>query len=63
MEEWKVGRALPGDATVDQIRTAVEEVLAEPAFAANAQQRSTALAGLDGAGLAATSIESLLDPP
>jgi len=63
LDEWKVGRALTGEATVDQIRTAVHEVLAEPTLAANAQGRSVALAGLDGAGLAATSVESLLNNP
>lgn len=63
LDEWKVGRALAGDATVDQIRTAVDEVLAEPAFAANAHVRSIALDGIEGAGLAAATVEALVTKP
>jgi len=60
LDEWQVGRALKGDATVDQIRTVVGEALAEPALAVNAHMRSLALAGIEGAGLAAASVESLI---
>jgi len=60
IEQWKVGSALPGDADVDQIRSAAEEILATPAFRDNAHERSLAFEGLDGARLAATSIERLM---
>jgi UDP:flavonoid glycosyltransferase YjiC (YdhE family) len=60
IEEWKVGRALPLDAEVSQIRAAVQDVLADPTFRERAGRRSLAFAGLDGAQLAATSVESLL---
>ena len=60
LEEWKVGRALPGDADVMLIRSAVEEVISDPAFREEAARRSHAFAGLDGAHMAATSVESLI---
>lgn len=60
LETWGAGRALPGDASVEQIRRAVELVLADPAYRAEARRRSTALAGCDGAGSAADALESLL---
>jgi UDP:flavonoid glycosyltransferase YjiC (YdhE family) len=60
IEEWKVGRALPLDADVTQIRAAAQDVLGNPAFRAQAGRRSHAFAGLDGAQLAASSVESLL---
>jgi UDP:flavonoid glycosyltransferase YjiC (YdhE family) len=61
LEEWHVGRALPGDATAEQIRAAVEHVLADDTCRASAAQRAVELAGTDGATLAAASIEALLD--
>ncbi len=59
LEEWNVGRALPSDAGVGQIRAAVEAVLADPRCRAEAEQRSLAFGELDGAEIAATSLESL----
>jgi UDP:flavonoid glycosyltransferase YjiC (YdhE family) len=52
--------ALPGDASVEAIRTAARQVLSTPSFKANAQQRATALAGIDGAANAADAVEALL---
>jgi UDP:flavonoid glycosyltransferase YjiC (YdhE family) len=60
IEQWKVGRGLPLDADVTQIRAAAQDVLADPAFRGQAERRSHAFAGLDGAQLAASSVESLL---
>ena len=60
IEQWKVGRGLPLDADVTQIRAAAQDVLADPAFREQAERRSHAFAGLDGAQLAASSVESLL---
>jgi UDP:flavonoid glycosyltransferase YjiC (YdhE family) len=60
IEEWRVGVALPGDADVTQIRDAVAAVLAEPAFGEEARRRSAAFEGLDGATLAADSVESVI---
>lgn len=60
VQEWGCGRALPGDASVDAIRAAAHDVLATPSFKENAEQRSTALAGVDGAANAANEIEALL---
>jgi UDP:flavonoid glycosyltransferase YjiC (YdhE family) len=60
IEEWKVGRALPGDADVGQIRSAAEEILSDPSFRAEAARRSLAFAGLDGALMAATSVETVI---
>jgi UDP:flavonoid glycosyltransferase YjiC (YdhE family) len=60
IEEWKVGRGLPLDADVTQIRAAAQDVLANPAFREQAERRSRAFAGLDGGELAASSVASLL---
>ena len=60
MEEWNVGRALPGDADISQIRAAAEQVLDHPAFRDEAIKRSAAFAGPDGAFLAADSVEIVL---
>jgi len=62
IEEWKVGRALPLDAEMTQIRSAAQEVLTDPTFGERARERSSALAEPDGAQLAADSVESLLQP-
>lgn len=59
IEEWNVGRALPGDAGVGQIGSAVEAVLADNRFRAEAERRSSAFGELDGADIAATSLASL----
>ena len=60
LEQWKVGRALPGDTGADEIRAAADEVLTNPVYGEQARQRSLAFAGRDGAQLAADSVESLL---
>jgi UDP:flavonoid glycosyltransferase YjiC (YdhE family) len=60
IEEWKVGRGLPGDADVEHIRSAAEEVLFNPDFREEAGRRSFAFAGLEGAQIAATSVEALI---
>jgi len=60
LERWGVGKALPGDASVDDLRAAVEAVLADPSYAAEAAERARALAGPDGAVLAADSIDAVL---
>jgi UDP:flavonoid glycosyltransferase YjiC (YdhE family) len=60
IEEWKAGRALPPDATVEQIRAAVVEVLADPTFREEAARRARSLVDLDGAQLAADSVESVI---
>ena len=60
VQEWGAGRALPGDAGVDAIRTAAQEVLSTPSFRDNARQRTAALAGIDGAASAADEVEALL---
>ncbi len=60
LESWKVGRALPLEADLADIRSAAAEVLAEPVYRREAARRALAFAGLDGAALAADSVESLL---
>jgi UDP:flavonoid glycosyltransferase YjiC (YdhE family) len=59
MQEWGVGRALPGDADVQSIRAAAQEVLSNPSYRKRAQERATALAGVDGATAAADELEEL----
>jgi UDP:flavonoid glycosyltransferase YjiC (YdhE family) len=39
IEQWKVGRALPLDADVTQIRSAAQEILANPVFRDEAARR------------------------
>jgi len=60
LERWHVGKALPGDASVDDLRAAVETVLADPTYATEAAERARALSGPDGAVLAADSVEAVL---
>jgi UDP:flavonoid glycosyltransferase YjiC (YdhE family) len=60
IEEWGAGRALAGDAGVDDIRAAALQVLSSPAYRQRAQARAQALAGIDGAANAADEIEALL---
>lgn len=57
LEQWGVGRALPGDADPNQIRAAVEDVLGDPGLRERAAHRARAFSGVDGASLAASSIE------
>ena len=60
VQEWGAGRALPGDADVDTIRVAAQDVLTRPSYRLSAAQRATALAGIDGASKAADEIEAIL---
>jgi MGT family glycosyltransferase len=62
VHEWKVGRALPGDADAAAMKSAAREVLSEPSYRRNAETRANALAGVDGASNAASAIEVLLRP-
>jgi UDP:flavonoid glycosyltransferase YjiC (YdhE family) len=59
MQDWGVGRALAGDADVETIRQAIADVLSNPSYRRRARQRATALAGLDGATVAADELEDL----
>lgn len=59
VEEWGAGRALPRDATVGDIRTAVQAVLAEPRYRCRAAELSAQLSGTDGATAAAQALEAL----
>jgi len=54
---------LPGDATADMMRSAVEEVLASPSCRDAARADSAAMAGVDGASNAADEIEQLFERP
>jgi UDP:flavonoid glycosyltransferase YjiC (YdhE family) len=60
VQEWGAGRALPGDAGADAMRTAAQEVLSTPSFRAKAKENSALLAGIDGATNAANEVEALL---
>ena len=60
MHEWETGIALPGDAGADAMFAAARDVLASPAYRANARRRAERLAGIDGASNAAREVESLL---
>ena len=60
LDRWGVGRALPGGASVTQIRSATEEILSDPTFHDEARQRSRALGVGNGAALAADSVEALI---
>jgi UDP:flavonoid glycosyltransferase YjiC (YdhE family) len=54
------GRALPEDASVEAIRSAVQDVVTTPSYRLTARQLSKALTGVDGAHNAANEVESLL---
>jgi len=60
LEEWKVGVALPGDAEGHAIRSGAERVLADARFREEAVARSAAFGDVDGAAVAADSVEALL---
>lgn len=60
IEQAHAGRFLAADATVDQIRTAVLEVLTDPSYREAARRIATGFEGRDGAVLAADSLETLL---
>jgi len=54
------GKALSGDASVSQIRSAAEVVLSDDTFADEARRRSHALEDCNGAAFAADSVEALI---
>ena len=60
VQEWGAGRALPGDAGVEAIRAAAEEVLRATSFASKARERAAMFVGIDGAANAAEEIEAVL---
>jgi UDP:flavonoid glycosyltransferase YjiC (YdhE family) len=60
LDRWGVGRALPGDASVAQMRSAAEETLSDPTFREEARTRSRALEDCSGAAGAADSVEALI---
>jgi UDP:flavonoid glycosyltransferase YjiC (YdhE family) len=60
LDRWGVGIALPGDASVLQIRSAAEDVLSDTTFTDEARRRSAALEDCNGAALAADSVEALI---
>jgi hypothetical protein len=60
IQEFGAGLALPGDAGVEAIRAAAQEIFGTPSFKRNARERSAALAGVDGATNAADEVEALL---
>jgi len=59
-EDWKVGRALPGDAMAEMMCEAVRLVLGSKSYREQAVAISAQLAKADGAGKAADEIELLL---
>jgi MGT family glycosyltransferase len=59
-QAWGVGRALPGDANAEMMRSAVREVLASAAYRENSRAISRQLADVDGASNAANEIEQVL---
>ena len=60
MQEFGAGVALPGDAGVETIRAAAQQILSTPSFKQSARERAKALAGVDGAANAADEVDSLL---
>jgi UDP:flavonoid glycosyltransferase YjiC (YdhE family) len=60
MQEFGAGLALPGDAGVEAIRAAAQQILSTPSFKQSARERAKALAGVDGAANGADEVESLL---
>jgi len=60
LDAWGVGLALPGDASIVQIRSAVEQILSDATFADEALRRSCALEACNGATIAADSVDALI---
>ena len=60
IDEWGAGVALPADAAPEAIRDAVDRLIAEPRYRAEARRRAAALAGVDGATAAAAEVEATL---
>jgi UDP:flavonoid glycosyltransferase YjiC (YdhE family) len=61
VQEWGAGIGLAGDAQVEVIRAAAQNILSTSRFRLNAERRAKALAGIDGASNAADEIETLTD--
>ena len=59
-EDWKIGRALPGDATAEMMREAMRQLLGSDSYRVRAAAISEQFAGVDGASNAADEIELLL---
>jgi UDP:flavonoid glycosyltransferase YjiC (YdhE family) len=59
-EDWRVGRAVPDDASAEVVRDAVTQVLGSSGYRERAARISAELAGVDGASNGADEIESLL---
>jgi UDP:flavonoid glycosyltransferase YjiC (YdhE family) len=59
LDRWGAGRPLPGDASVDQIRFVVEQVLQESGYHDGARRRSAELRACDGAGRVADALEAV----
>lgn len=60
LEQWHVGRALPGDAAETDISTAADAVLNDPSYADEARTLAHQFNGNDGAYLATDSLIALL---
>jgi UDP:flavonoid glycosyltransferase YjiC (YdhE family) len=59
-ETWGVGRALPGDADTESVRSAIQEVLCTDGFRQQAARLAQELATSDGAFAASRELELLL---
>lgn len=59
IRKWGAGIALPGDADAAAIRAAAQEILADPAYRAEARAGAETVAALDGARAAADEIEAV----
>jgi UDP:flavonoid glycosyltransferase YjiC (YdhE family) len=62
VEEWGAGIALPGDVDAGRVRAAVEKMLSTSSFTTEARRLAANFTGMDGAQLAADSLETLTQP-
>jgi UDP:flavonoid glycosyltransferase YjiC (YdhE family) len=62
VQEWGAGRALAGDAGLEDIRSAAEAILKDDRYRAAAARCAAQLAGADGAAAAAAALERLIAP-
>lgn len=60
IQAWGAGRALPGDASAEMIRSAAQDVLNSPSYGAVARSLSQQLKGVDGAANAANEVEEVI---
>ena len=60
VEDWKIGRSLPGDATVEMMRAAITEVLESGSYQEQAAAISTQLGAVDGASNGADEIKQVM---